>query len=917
MLFLNITITMSNFLSAPYEKNTPRTDDNFSLLAKVMEVKQGRYDANKAKIDQTLALYQNNLRGLRDEDNQYIAERVKEAQNIISNYGNRDFSSTTNTETLLSSLRSITEDPIVQSAVMNKAKFDQYNLQVDEVRKKKPESYSDVNYQFGLSQMGYQSYLEGKTKGLSSTNYIDYYDDNKEFKEFSENLEKYDTDIEKTAAPGGDGYLYTQKGKVLTKDDIKFKLDSLLSAKALQQMKINAWASYDQGRTEDEKINNIVTNFNTYKQSKLLNLDQKVAEAELALKNGTASQAYVDQVKLAKTSFEKSANEALADPQRYREAMYTQMYKDIKIDNFASAFAYNTVSTTISPDTTFVAMKKLEWDRYMDEENLKVAQFKAGMLGGAGQASDIQQKADPNFEPESEKGDLVTAQTERINSYDGLIKQASTDIMSSLDEETKNLINKKVEASGGKKTVEDVLIELGETSKKIVSAKGFKELSTYRLEQAIERDILLKYEKQARAEQDATLDSEDFVKELYNNSDIRILWRSGIDGKEKMFAPKAILEANGIVSKEGKVLKKLSDVPAVMNSIRKAMFADQAIATGTPYEKWDNIKNLAISLGEDPTKVIKKRVMTDSQGNKIQTDYDYLDPNSKTWKYYNYAEKSGSYNNFTKLDNYQRYKKGVNPEQIKKRVGELLAKDETISIGKLNMVSPKTNSFARLKGLMGNKIDDNTSIAISVIPGQPNMVRATQERRDSKGALIEPIVQDLRIEDLPQEVTSQVDFTKKKGVITVKTVPETPYDVIYDTPTTSNLKDIAETHFGGNVQLAKQTTEDGAKEYLFGVRRDITGTEESPTETGRLVLEALKDSELKVGLTKGTSNDAYITIYKGKNLIWKDETWRTDSNIKETFDLVRYTPQIIVNNWIANMLAKGSTLKLKELYGGK
>ena len=135
--------------------------------------------------------------------------------------------------------------------------------------------------------------------------------------------------------------------------------------------------------------------------------------------------------------------------------------------------------------------------------------------------------------------------------------------MSSLDEETKNLINKKVEASGGKKTVEDVLIELGETSKKIVSAKGFKELSTYRLEQAIERDTLLKYEKQARAEQDATLDSEDFVKELYNNSDIRILWRSGIDGKEKMFAPKAILEANGIVSKEGKVLKKLSDVPAV------------------------------------------------------------------------------------------------------------------------------------------------------------------------------------------------------------------------------------------------------------------------------------------------------------------------------------------------------------------
>ena len=72
---------MSNFLSAPYEKNTPRTDSNFNLLAKVMEVKQGRYDANKAKIDQTLALYQNNLRGLRDADNQYIAERIKEAQN--------------------------------------------------------------------------------------------------------------------------------------------------------------------------------------------------------------------------------------------------------------------------------------------------------------------------------------------------------------------------------------------------------------------------------------------------------------------------------------------------------------------------------------------------------------------------------------------------------------------------------------------------------------------------------------------------------------------------------------------------------------------------------------------------------------------------------------------------------------------
>ncbi len=245
---------MSNYLSAPAQLINPQSSINQPLIEKVLAIKQGKYDANKAKIDQTLAIYKNQLRGLRDVDNEYISARIKEAENTINNYGNKDFSLTQTTDTLLSSLKSITEDPIVQSAIINKGKVDQYNLQVDEIKKKKPEFYNDANYQYGLYKAGVGDYLKGKAKDIATINYTPYKDLTEEHLKKLKTI----TDVKgkrfiETISPDGK-YKIRKEIDGLTQDEIQNYMGSLMTSEELNQMKINGWSKFGQDEPQARAI---------------------------------------------------------------------------------------------------------------------------------------------------------------------------------------------------------------------------------------------------------------------------------------------------------------------------------------------------------------------------------------------------------------------------------------------------------------------------------------------------------------------------------------------------------------------------------------------------------------------------------------------------------------------------------------
>jgi hypothetical protein len=152
--------TMSNFLSQPYEIQQPQSNIDVNVINKTLTTLEGRYNANKAKIDQIQAMYNSQLKGLRDVDNEYIAATLKEAQGVMENYkrknGNLAYNSVT--DTLLSTLRSVTEDPIIRNAITDKAKYDNYNAEVEAVKKAGKGGYDPKNEKFGLEQAGFTKY---------------------------------------------------------------------------------------------------------------------------------------------------------------------------------------------------------------------------------------------------------------------------------------------------------------------------------------------------------------------------------------------------------------------------------------------------------------------------------------------------------------------------------------------------------------------------------------------------------------------------------------------------------------------------------------------------------------------------------------------------------------------------------------
>ncbi len=238
---------MSSYLSSEYKIQQPVSSFNVNLADNVLSTLQGKYDTNKAKIDQTLAVYNNQLKGLRAEDNEYIANRLNEVDSVIEQYkkknGNLAYNSTT--DTILSTVKSLMDDPIIKDAVKNKAYFDNYEKQVQEIKKKDPKMYNDVNYQYGLYKGGYQAYMKGESKNISNLNYIPY-NDNAE-----EHLKKLKVigDLKGKRfieQPDGKGGIIRKEIEGLEASEIQNYFEGMMTSEELTQMNINAWGKFAQ-----------------------------------------------------------------------------------------------------------------------------------------------------------------------------------------------------------------------------------------------------------------------------------------------------------------------------------------------------------------------------------------------------------------------------------------------------------------------------------------------------------------------------------------------------------------------------------------------------------------------------------------------------------------------------------------------
>lgn len=234
---------MSNYLSAPLEVSPVKSSLNLPLIDKVLSMKQGAYDTNKAKLDQSLALYGEKLQGLRAEDNEYIASRINDVSSFINNNNELDLSLSSNASALTQQVNSLVKDPIIMDAVLNKAKVDNFNSEIKKLKEKRPEKFNEDNYNDALERAGVNSYMRGESKSVNSPQYHDYVNVVGDLNKIAADYVKQRGLKEQYLGTENGTYETVDKyGVVVTKSDIQDYLMSSIDGNTKTQMQINARA---------------------------------------------------------------------------------------------------------------------------------------------------------------------------------------------------------------------------------------------------------------------------------------------------------------------------------------------------------------------------------------------------------------------------------------------------------------------------------------------------------------------------------------------------------------------------------------------------------------------------------------------------------------------------------------------------
>lgn len=946
---------MASFAGTSFEKTQVQSAINLPLIQTVQAMKQGLYDANKSKLqagfDQLV-----NMPLAREQDREYVQAKMTELATKINDYGSLDMSQQDLSNDLFNEIKVAAKDPFVISAIANTRKLQNYDAEVDEIKKKNPLLYKDLNYSFGKSQANYESYMKGESNNLGNLNYTPFTDISKEYKEIADNLDKYDKDI-KRVAPQTDAngvvngaYFIGREGKRLTETELKNKVNSLLTDGAKKQMSINGWGAYDQGATEQEKLSNVTQAFDRYTNGELERAEGSLAEVRLASKNNPSNEQYKEMVRNQETYISKlKTNAADIKSKGDKVAMYTMAYMGESVNNFASAFAYDTVDEIYSVNSEWGAARTHAFNveqKNIDNEfkaktlELQEKTFEAKYGAGSPSSGAVQTMANPDFAPKDEQGVFYDKQLENVEGLEAETESYTNKIYEGLEETVKKDIDKVVANSKGNVTRTEALLKLGLEGNAIISAAKLKQLDELALQTSREKQRLLTATAQVEKEAAESGISDSMAKSLYNNPNIKILWK-GTDGKERLYPARDVLIGNDVMDDKGNMKRGLNNRLQVKQAIEKSMLADKYLSMyGNNQTVIDNnyIKKLASLLGENYEKILIpnqfREVSTRTGGARMSVEK--LNPNSKTAQYLETHRKNKGYDSTYSTDSFDdipegnNYFKSTSPEEIRKKVGILLEKDETLGIAKKVVIKAGTEEFKDLAAKAGTefKVDTGSSISITPIPGRPNEVSVHQLQEGVKegSAVARPRTMTMRLEDLSPSILNRVDFNNKKQLITIKDLkPSYTPAKFGDINDRSRITDLSRTHLGGNDAIAEFTTQQGAQAFFFGTYPQKLGDIKNPTEMGKIVNAILADDTIEVGFAKGVHNDAYKQFVKkvgnDRKILWQEKKSFSDNDIQSAYNVIRYTPQLAVKDALEKILSgtdneTSMTIKILQQYYG-
>ena len=657
-----------SYLGSEYVSVDPVKLESTAFGAKVAAMRQGQYDANSALIDQTLATYSEKLKGIRPEDNAYIADKIKNVKSQIEIYKktNGDLSRSYNRDSIMSAVTSTLEDPIVQDAIISRNTFLEGNAQIEKLREKDGGKYiNQNNVDYSWHKAGMDDYMAGKTKKLGAFSYVPYSDYKKKQSDAILEIEKLKKD-QVIQIPDGNGNLITTTKSGLSPTQIELIAKNSLDGNDHKQIEIDAWANTNKF-TDSSILERSKEYFAT--QSEELSIKQNDLERNIK-RGGSEKQMKEWSLDLDLTNDKQNSIKGITGSVKL-SAIYLQEQSSVAnaVNMYSSLYTEN---RTLAVDQNFWNDKNyklnekrllLEVERFKaDEEKKDTTKKEQGDLQTITIPTVTEDNAD-NYEAQIDnkisgvKGSLTTS----LVSYKSALEKIATE-NTDAGKEAKDIMRTYALNLKSKAKNEDdidvfrrtVLSKVSNKSKVGIIGKTnyisdiksnfdiYDDLTTARVESMRVRDS---------THITNTIDNSKTYQSYFNNKDTKMMFPD-VNGVMKAYPVYKILQNAKLMDDNGnKIAGKDINSPEykkVLTYLTNSYYADAVISktndSGYSLNSMSNIKKIASQLGESFNSVIAGY---GSSGLPYAEVGIRINPNSKTGQFLNNAKNNNIKDTFS------------------------------------------------------------------------------------------------------------------------------------------------------------------------------------------------------------------------------------------------------------------------------
>lgn len=778
---------MANAFSIPQSFGQYIQPVNLNLVNASLASKQQRYDYNVAKVDSLLSEF-SSIELIRDEDKQYLADRVNGVLNTVNQVQKKDMASNNLTREITQYIGTAIDDRVLEQAA-NTTKIKTFEQSVAERREKKPETYSDINFTYAQKRAGLDKYLSGETDTIGSLQYSEYKDVNKRVNDFILDLQakKKDEIVEiPMTAPDGSHYIQKTTTSGLSPEQLRAYASSQLDASYMQQIKINGWynaGGYENSELIGQGIDELVKYKGAQFEADKLKLerlksetssdsDKKIIQDKIdALTNSNAE--------LAKNLTTLKSNPEQAATYIEQERLFSGVENTFK-DFYSKSVSY-------SADESYYKQQNL----LIDQAKLQLELAKTTGSGEAYTKTNISEyPGDDSYESyQKNVDDQLTSlgtQTDSIrNSYvNALRKEASNG-----NQDASNFIREYDIALANKeqsKTDESIFDDLLASTKykSTLNILGDRNYRQEIMDAKNKEQILLDgYSNAVKLglEQhiDATINSKEGLKAFYDNPDTKMLYNG------KAVSVKSLLQSNGIIDSNGNKIGDLKSKPEILKELQKSFYADDILSnTGWSASETDaanSLNQLVSILGENPNDAYTKftRKSSDIGFGDGKTWYQ-IKPGSKTAAYINQAKTNGIYDTFSWNDQslssddatIAKFVKDdyKNTQMYKSEIAKFA--NNLPSSYSLGIPSTDKANFDRLLGRMSMDNADVTKTGTITVSKRGTDIVLTQQHSEGSGdkKITAPIDVVLTQEEFNQNfpaLSSKIDFNREASFYTV------------------------------------------------------------------------------------------------------------------------------------------------------